>query len=275
MKTLLYVATFVSTLIAGIWLDAHADNFTVQVPITITGATCTQAGNAFTCAGVTPPPTAVAVPNVVGYTQAIANSTLITAGLVLGGVTSQASSTPVGIVITQNPAAGTVVAGGTPVALVISSGSGAWSGVCPGFTYTRVLPVNWAAPVRMLTSAFGGFGASDIVVVQFTTGDSASTGNLLKITGAEYQGPPIQRTAALSDIPCDFTGGSLKAWWGSTTTGSTSVTVPFTIENPNNYGYYPILQRNTTYYLNVKQAPSSGCTASCDMFFELIKYNNV
>jgi len=110
-------------------------------------------------------------------------------------------------------------------------------------------------------------------VVQFTTGNFDSGSNLLKMAGAEWQDPPTQRTAALSNLPCDFTGGSLSSYFATTTTGSTTVTIPFTVNNPNNFGFYPILQKNTTYYLNVKQAPSSGCV-SCNMFIELIKYGN-
>ena len=49
------------------------------------------------------------------------------------------------------------------------------------------------------------------------------------------------------------------------------LTIPFTVNNSNNWGYYPILRNNTTYYLNVKLSPGSGCTTSCDMFFDLSK----
>jgi PASTA domain len=68
---------------------------------------------------------AVAVPNVVGLTQAAATSAITGAGLVLGTVTTQASSTvPAGNVISQNPSAGTSVAAGSAVNLVVSSGAG-------------------------------------------------------------------------------------------------------------------------------------------------------
>ncbi len=68
-------------------------------------------------------PTQVQVPNVVGMAQATAQTTITSAGLVVGTVT-QASSTTVaqGKVISQNPAAGTSVAGGSSVSLVVSSG---------------------------------------------------------------------------------------------------------------------------------------------------------
>ena len=68
-------------------------------------------------------PPQVAVPNVVGMTQATATTAINSAGLVLGAVTTQSSSTvPAGSVISQNPAAGTNVISGSAVSLVVSSG---------------------------------------------------------------------------------------------------------------------------------------------------------
>ncbi len=67
--------------------------------------------------------TQVAVPNVVGETQAAATTTITTAGLVVGTVTTQSSSSvPSGSVIGENPTAGTQVNGGSAVNLVVSSG---------------------------------------------------------------------------------------------------------------------------------------------------------
>ncbi|MGA8090545.1 MAG: MBG domain-containing protein [Terracidiphilus sp.] len=66
-----------------------------------------------------------AVPNVVGFTQPTASSTLTGAGLVTGSVSTAASSiVPSGSVIASNPAAGTQVALGSSVKLLISSGAG-------------------------------------------------------------------------------------------------------------------------------------------------------
>jgi hypothetical protein len=67
--------------------------------------------------------TGVAVPNVVGTTQSAATSALIGAGLVVGTVTTASSSTvPSGSVISESPAAGTLVNGGTSINLVVSTG---------------------------------------------------------------------------------------------------------------------------------------------------------
>jgi hypothetical protein len=68
-------------------------------------------------------PTTIAVPNVVGQTQATATSAINGATLVLGTVSTGFSSTIAsGSVISQNPAAGTQVAAGTAIAVVISAG---------------------------------------------------------------------------------------------------------------------------------------------------------
>jgi hypothetical protein len=69
-------------------------------------------------------PAPVAVPNVVGKLQAAATSAITGAGLALGTVTNQSSSSvAIGTVISESPAAGTSVAAGSAVNLVISSGA--------------------------------------------------------------------------------------------------------------------------------------------------------
>ena len=71
----------------------------------------------------TNPPPLVNVPDVVGLTQAAAMTAITSAGLTLGTVTSQSSSTVAsGSVISENPAAGSSVASGSAVNLVVSSG---------------------------------------------------------------------------------------------------------------------------------------------------------
>jgi MBG domain (YGX type)/PASTA domain/Galactose oxidase, central domain len=63
------------------------------------------------------------VPNVVGQTEAAASTTLTTAGLTLGTVsTAYSSSEPAGSVVGESPAAGSQVNLGTTVALLISTG---------------------------------------------------------------------------------------------------------------------------------------------------------
>src|SRR3981081_1437862 len=66
----------------------------------------------------------VAVPTTLGSTQAAATTAITAAGLTVGTVTMQSSSTVAsGNVISENPAAGTRVATGSAVNLVISSGN--------------------------------------------------------------------------------------------------------------------------------------------------------
>jgi YVTN family beta-propeller protein len=70
-----------------------------------------------------PLPPGIPVPDVTGDTQAAATAALTAAGLVTGSITQQASTTVApGSIISQNPAAGSLVGNGTPVALVASSG---------------------------------------------------------------------------------------------------------------------------------------------------------
>ncbi len=68
-------------------------------------------------------PATLAVPDVVGLTQAAAQTAITNAGLSVGAITSAASDTvPSGQVISQNPSAGSSVSTGASVALLISSG---------------------------------------------------------------------------------------------------------------------------------------------------------
>jgi beta-lactam-binding protein with PASTA domain len=70
-------------------------------------------------------PVPVAVPNVVGMTQAAASSAITAANLTVGTVTMQASSTVAsGSVISENPVAGTIVSSGSAVNIVVSTGPG-------------------------------------------------------------------------------------------------------------------------------------------------------
>ena len=65
----------------------------------------------------------VTVPNVVGMPQTSAESTITSAGLVVGAITQVYNNTvAAGNVISQNPTGGTVVSLGTIVALVVSKG---------------------------------------------------------------------------------------------------------------------------------------------------------
>lgn len=81
----------------------------------------------------------IVVPNVVGLAQAVASTTITAAGLATGSLSTRNSPTvAAGLVISQNPSAGTNAAPATPVGLVVSLGAAA-AGVVPnvvGMTQT-------------------------------------------------------------------------------------------------------------------------------------------
>lgn len=140
---------------------------------------------------------------------------------------------------------------------------------CPGFARTIDIKLDWNAPGRIST---GTFGPNDAVVVEFRTGnlDSANN-NLPRISGAEWGTPPSARFAVLSATRCDFS--QQQPYQGAITAGN-SIQVPFAVGLGNNWGFYPILQKNTTYYFNVKNlTPNESCSNQgiCDMFIELSK----
>jgi uncharacterized repeat protein (TIGR01451 family) len=95
---------------------------------------------------------AVAVPNVVGQTQAAATTAITGAGLVLGTVTIAPSYTVAsGLVISESPVAGTSVSSGSSVNLVISIGTA-------GFSMLHFVPVTPCriADTRNADGPFGG-----------------------------------------------------------------------------------------------------------------------
>jgi YVTN family beta-propeller protein len=70
-----------------------------------------------------PVPPGIAVPNVVGATQSAATAAISGAGLSVGTVSQQASlAVAPGSVISENPAAGTLLGGGAKIDIEISSG---------------------------------------------------------------------------------------------------------------------------------------------------------
>lgn len=153
----------------------------------------------------------------------------------------------------------------TPVPPPVASG---FNGTCPGFDATRLIDMDWQAPQRRYTSAYGGFGPNDVVVVRFTTGSVASGASLPRLGAAEYNGSPYERIATLSDKPCDF---GPQATAGARIEGK-SITASFALgTGAYAWNYYPVLMNNSTYYLNMKNAPNSGCSGACDMFIDLTK----
>lgn len=157
----------------------------------------------------------------------------------------------------------------TALSVTVSKTTGGFNGSCPGFAATHIIPIDWNNPQRTFTANFGGFGILDIVVVKFTVGNISSTSSLPRMTSAEYNSPPSSRTAVLSATPCDF---STQSTPGATIIGN-SITAVFATGTGSGGGYYPVLQLNHEYYLNMKNNPGSTCASapSCDMFIDLIK----
>jgi beta-lactam-binding protein with PASTA domain len=98
-------------------------------------------------------PPDVAVPNVAGQTQAVAENAITSAGLVVGTVTSQNDNVvPAGSVISQDPTAGTLVGPGSTVNLVVSLGP-------PDVTVPNVTGITQVAAEAAITSAGLSVGA--------------------------------------------------------------------------------------------------------------------
>lgn len=159
------------------------------------------------------------------------------------------------------------------VVTVPKTGGGGWSGTCPGFANTRVINIPWGNPVRVYTRDYGGFGVNDIIVAKMHVGNISTGSSLPRLTAAEYQSSPSSRTAVLSATPCDL---GPQPTPGATNIGN-SITAVFATGTGSGYGYYPVLNLNTDYYLNMKNNTGATCTSTglCDMFLELIGASNL
>ncbi|MGD0480291.1 MAG: PASTA domain-containing protein [Terracidiphilus sp.] len=116
---------------------------TTQVNLTVTGAA------------------QVAVPNVVGETQAAAETAIATAGLVVGTVTTASSPTVAsGDVISESPGAGTSVNTGSAVNLVVSTGA------------AQVVVPNVVGDTQAVAST--AIAAAGLVVGTITTANSSN-----------------------------------------------------------------------------------------------------
>lgn len=112
----------------------------------------------------------VAVPNLVGMQQNVADEMLTALGLT-GSSSTAASSAPKGEVIAQTPAAGTSVASGAGVTMVNSDGSGATTSTAPP-TPTTVTPTTatpTTVPPTTATTAPAGTTTTESVATTSTT----------------------------------------------------------------------------------------------------------
>ncbi len=114
--------------------------------------------------------TQATVPNVVGETEATATSAITNGGLSVGTVTIESSSTvPAGEVISESPAAGTLVSPGSTVSLNISSGPPDQENITVTDTDWLTPVINVVAPVVYFsagpTVGFSGAGATQTLTV--------------------------------------------------------------------------------------------------------------
>lgn len=101
-------------------------------------------------------PLLVTVPDVVGETEAAADTLLVAAGLTTGTVTPAASDTVAsGLVISQSPTAGSSVTAGSAVDLVISTGPAEWRVLVDGVNQTALVTacsIQWTLNERTRAS---------------------------------------------------------------------------------------------------------------------------
>jgi len=123
------------------------------------------------------------------------------------------------------------------------------------------------------TANVGGFGPNDAVVVRFTTSAATTSTATGYIQAVEYQDPPSGRTAALSAIPCDFTGGLPKVGGGTNAFGPNDNAPWASISLVGPKSGASTLLPSTTYYFNIRNSPGSTCgsSGSCNMLITLSK----
>jgi beta-lactam-binding protein with PASTA domain len=166
------------------------------------------------------PPASAAVPNVVGLTQAIAQSTIAGAGLTVGAITTASSATvPAGQVISQTPAPGVTVTAGSAVALVVSLG--------PALTGPSVETTVFSDGTGARTTPAFSTAAAGDVLLAFATSDGPPTGTntqTLTVSGAGLTWTRVQRAA--------LARGVAEIWTATAPTALTNVTVTSTQSVP-------------------------------------------
>ena len=124
----------------------------------------------------------VAVPDVVNLTVAAATIAITNAGLTVGTVTTeQSTSVPAGSIISQSPTAGTVVRPPVPVSLVVSSG--APPPPPPPVTLAVDKVVTSFGSGTRTTAPFSTATAGEVLVA-FVASDGPSTSQTMMVTGA-------------------------------------------------------------------------------------------
>ncbi|MGD0345917.1 MAG: PASTA domain-containing protein [Terracidiphilus sp.] len=202
-------------------------NVISETPIAGTSVSSGSAVNLVISTG----PAQVAVPNVVGDTQAAATTAITGAGLVVGTVTTASSPTVAsGKVISESPSAGTSVASGSAVNLVVSTGPAQVAvpnvvGVTQAAATTAITGAGLV--VGTITTASSSTVASGNVIsespVAGTSVNSGSAVNLVVSTGPAQVTVPNVVGVTQAAASTAITGAGLVV--GTVTTASSS-TVP-------------------------------------------------
>jgi beta-lactam-binding protein with PASTA domain len=166
-------------------------------------------------------PVPVSVPNLVGMTQAAAQSAITAASLSVGAITTASSpSVPAGQVISQTPGAGASVATGSAVALVVSSGA-----PLSGPTIDANVFANGTG--TRTTPAFSTTAPGDVLVA-FAASDGPTTGTntqTLTVSGAGLNWSRVARAATSRGVSEIWTATAPAALTNVTVSSAQSVTL--------------------------------------------------
>ena len=186
-------------------------------------------------------PALVAVPNVVGQTQTIAQGAITAAGLVNGPVsTANHATIPAGSVISQTPVAGLNVAPGTSVSLVVSLGPGTTSqpptAIASGFsdgTGARSVTISTSAPGAVLVALVASDGPTTGANNQFIT-----------VAGGGLAWTRVQRAAVQRGVAEIWTATAPAALTTAAITATQSVTT--VLGAPVNQSLYVVAFANAS-----------------------------
>jgi beta-lactam-binding protein with PASTA domain len=148
-----------------------------------------------------PPTDTVAVPNLVGMQQNVAEDMLAVLGLT-GSASTAASSAPQGEVVAQTPAAGTSVAPGASVAVVISDGSSVPATTAPPTTApATTAPPTTAPPTTETPTTVAPATTTTSESATTTTSESATTSTTLanQVTILNFAFDPASITVNAGD----------------------------------------------------------------------------
>jgi glucose/arabinose dehydrogenase len=165
------------------------------------------------------------VPDVVGMTQAEAEDEITSCNLVVGNIMQQLSDTvPPGIVIGQNPAAGTTVSAGTSIGLLVSLGTVSFNlNIQPIFNFNNIcVGCHRVGGFAGFLSLESGVSYNNLVNVEATRTDPASSIRVIPFNSADsvlYQRvsgiglPPTEDRMPLGRSPLNpQSQGFIKTW---------------------------------------------------------------